>query len=83
MLFVMVSSGNLCLMLTLTTVGLAATRVQLVLPQEGVKVLGKKKKKKRNFAVQVRYESISQKCGRESERKESPVSGLDRTGSLP
>ena len=32
-------------MLTLTIVDLAATRVQLVLPQEGVKVLGKKKEK--------------------------------------
>ena len=62
MLFVMVSSGSLCLILMLTTVALAATRVQLVFPQEGVKVLGKKK---RNHAVQVRYENKSQKCGRE------------------
>lgn len=46
MLFVMVSSGNLCLMLALTTVGLAATGSVSLLPQEGVKVLDKKKKKK-------------------------------------
>ena len=83
MLFVMVSSGNVCLILTLTIVDLAATRVQLVLPQEGVKVLGKKKKKQRNLAVQVRCERKSQKRGGESERRESPVSSLDRTCSLP
>ena len=67
MLFVMVSSGNVCLMLTLTIVDLAATKVQLVLPQEGVKVLGKKKKQ-RNLAVQVRCERKSEKRGGERER---------------